>query len=354
MPTFDSIFPTFLTKCGELHTLLLSVAFALLIVGVIVTMMHRSSHRAILHLLLRLLLLTSLLVFLPAWGNAIQQLLQDSILSGLGVDPANVYKEFVQLLVVSRAPTMTGSWWYILSQLHNITTDILVTVALYIIGLLASAMMYWGYIVQKIILNLGYALSPLLIGFMAIPALKHTGNRYLMNLVGVLLWPLGWAVAALITQGMLDLMTNPGFEFIDPTSNLPDLQKTWGAALIGFWIVFSTIAAPVIIQKVISSGALAGSELLSGGARVAIQTATSAVSGAVAAAPLGPIAAVAAGGAAGGLTLLSTSSATGHAGSMVTSLGGLAAYKNDPTGQKAVHRLLAQLARGGLPPILPK
>jgi hypothetical protein len=161
-------------------------------------------------------------------------------------------------------------------------------------------------------------------------------------------------VAALITQGMLDLMTNPATEFIDPTSNLPDLQKTWGAALIGFWIVFSTIAAPVIIQKVISSGVLAGSELLSGGARVAIQTATSAVSGAVAAAPLGPIAAVAAGGAAGGLTMLSASSGTGHAGSMVASLGGLAAYKNDPTGQKTVYRLLSQLARGGLPPIFPK
>ena len=71
MATFDSIFPTFLAKCGELHTLLLSVAFALFIVGVIVTVMHHSSHDAILHLLLRLLLLTSLLVFLPAWFSAI-------------------------------------------------------------------------------------------------------------------------------------------------------------------------------------------------------------------------------------------------------------------------------------------
>ena len=41
MATFDSIFPTFLAKCGELHTLLLSVAFALFIVGVIVTVMHQ-------------------------------------------------------------------------------------------------------------------------------------------------------------------------------------------------------------------------------------------------------------------------------------------------------------------------
>jgi len=42
MATFDSIFPTFLAKCGELHTLLLSVAFALFIVGIIVTVMHHS------------------------------------------------------------------------------------------------------------------------------------------------------------------------------------------------------------------------------------------------------------------------------------------------------------------------
>src|SRR5665213_210177 len=100
MATFDSIFPTFLAKCGELHTLLLSVAFALFVIGVIVTVQQRSSHKSILNLLLRLLLLTSLLVFLPAWGNTLQNLLQTSILSGLGVDPANVYQQFNQLLII--------------------------------------------------------------------------------------------------------------------------------------------------------------------------------------------------------------------------------------------------------------
>ncbi len=149
-------------------------------------------------------------------------------------------------------------------------------------------------------------------------------------------------------------MTNPALEYIDPTSNLPDLQKTFGAAMIGFWLIFSTIAAPVIIQKVISSGALAGGELLHGGARAAIQTATAAVGGAVTAAPLGPVAAVAAGGAAGGLTLLSTSSGTGHAGSLVNSVAGLGSQRNDPSGDKAVRQLLSQLAKNGLPPILPK
>ena len=99
MATFDSIFPTFLAKCADLHTLLLSVAFALFVTGIIVTVFHRFTHRAALNLLLRLLLLTSLLVFLPAWGNQLQSLLQNDVLSGLGVDPTQVYQQYNQLLV---------------------------------------------------------------------------------------------------------------------------------------------------------------------------------------------------------------------------------------------------------------
>ena len=252
MATFDSIFPTFLAKCSDLHTLLLSVAFALFVTGIIVTVAHGFTHKALLRLLSRLLLLTSLLVFLPAWGNQIQSLLQNSILSGLGVDPSNVYQQFNQLLIIKRDPATQSSWWNVMSQLHNFTTDLIISAVLWLVGQLASLMMFWGYIFQKIILNLGYALSPLLIGFMAIPALKHIGSRYLLNLVGVLMWPLGWAVAALVTQGILDFMTDPSFEYIDPTSTLPDLQKTIGVAAVGFWIIFSTVAAPIIIQHVIT------------------------------------------------------------------------------------------------------
>jgi hypothetical protein len=353
--TFNSIFPTFLAKCGELHTLLLSVAFALFVIGIMVTVFNRFSHRVALHLSVRLLVLTSLLVFLPAWGNQVQNLLQDSILSGLGVDPTQVYQQYDHLLVIKRDPATQTSWWNVMSQLHNFTTDLIITAVLWLVGLLASLLMFWAYIIQTIILNLGYALSPLLIGFMAIPAMKHIGNRYLLNLVGVLLWPLGWAVAALVTQGILDFMSDPSFEFLDPTSTLPDLQKTIGVAAVGFWIIFSTIAAPTIIQKVIASGALAGGDLLSGGTQTAVQTATSAVGGAVTGAPTGPLAAAGASSMAGGLTLLSSASRTGHAGSLVTGMTGLGSSKNDLTGDKAVRQMLSQMMQRSdqLPPISP-
>jgi hypothetical protein len=349
MATFDSIFPTFLAKCGDLHTLLLSVALALFIVGVIATVHQRSSHKSILNLLLRLLLLTSLLVFLPGWGNTLQNLLQTSILSGLGVDPSQVYQQFNHLLVIKRDPSTQSSWWNVMSQLNSFTTDLIVSAVLLLVGWLASLMMFWAYIFQTIILNLGYALSPLLIGFMAIPALKHTGNRYLMNLVGVLLWPLGWAVAALITQGILDFMTDPSFQYIDPTSTATNLQRTIGVAAVGFWIIFSTVAAPVIIQKVIAHGIQAGSALLAGGVSSALQTAATTAGAAATASTAGlPVVTAGAAGMAALLSTMSSAANMGSAGAIIIAGSGLPPRSargrpgDDITGNKAVRELIAK------------
>lgn len=349
MATFDSIFPTFLAKCGDLHTLLLSVAFALFIVGVIVTVKQHTSHKSILNLLLRLLVLTSLLVFLPGWGNTLQNLLQTSILSGLGVDPSDVYHQFNQFLIIKRDPATQSSWWNVMSQLNSFTTDLIVSAVLLLVGWTASLMMFWAYIFQTIILNLGYALSPLLIGFMAIPALKHTGNRYLMNLLGVLLWPLGWALAALVTQGILDFMADPSLQFFDPTSTATNLQKTIGVAAVGFWIIFSTVAAPVIIQNVITHGIQPGGQMLAGGISSFLQTAATTAGAAASAAPIG-IPAVTA-GAAGMAALLSTMSSAanmGSAGAIIIAGSGLPPRSargrpgDDITGDKAVRDLIAK------------
>ena len=210
-------------------------------------------------------------------------------------------------------------------------------------------MLFWAYVFQKIILNIGYALSPLLIGFMAIPALKHIGNRYLLNLVGVILWPLGWAVAALVTQGILDFMTDQSFITIDPSASLYSLQNLIGLLVVAFWIIFSTVAAPVIIQHVVTSGTQAGGALLSGGVSSFLQTAATTAGAAATASSIGlPKVTAAAAGMAGLLSTVSSAANMGSAGAIIIAGSGLPPRSargrpgDDITGDKAVRELIAK------------
>ena len=184
---------------------------------------------------------------------------------------------------------------------------------------------------------------------MAIPALKHIGSRYLLNLVGVILWPLGWAVAALVTQGILDFMTDQSFLTIDPTSTLYTLQNLIGLVVAAFWIIFSTVAAPVIIQSVITSGTQAGGALLAGGVSSALQTAATTAGAAATAATTGlPKVTAAAAGMAGLMSTMSSAANMGSAGAIIIAGSGLPPRSargrpgDDITGDKAVRELIAK------------
>jgi hypothetical protein len=350
MATFEQLLPTFLQKCAELHELLRIVAFMLFIVGTILFVAHGFKAKTLTLHLVHLLVLTALLVYLPQWGNQAQNLLQTAILNGLGVDPAHVQDQYNQLLVIKRDTGTGTSWWDILSKLTSFAVEHLISGILWLVGQFASLLVFWAYITQKFILFSGYALSPLLIGFMAIPSLRSVGNRYLMHLVGVLLWPLGWAVAALITQGVLDFMTDPSLKFLDPTSSLYSLQATFGVAVLAFWIVFSTIAAPIIIQKVLSYGTLAGSELISGAFSSFFQTAATTAGAAAVGSTTGmPLATAGAAGLAASLSTLSTAASLGSAGAIIIAGSGLPPRSargrpgDDITGDKAVRELIAKV-----------
>ncbi|MEI2725673.1 MAG: hypothetical protein V9H26_19810 [Verrucomicrobiota bacterium] len=169
------------------------------------------------------------------------------------------------MLVIKRDTGSDHSWWDILGDLNGFTVELLISGILWLVGQFASLLLFWAYIIQKFILFTGYALSPLLIGFMAIRPLRSVGGRYLMNIVGVLLWPLGWAVAALITQGILDFMTDPSFKFIDPTATFYSLQATVGRR--GRRVldrVQHRLPRRSSSRKFSASGALAGGQLIGG------------------------------------------------------------------------------------------
>ncbi|HEY4415326.1 MAG TPA: hypothetical protein VGO57_06505 [Verrucomicrobiae bacterium] len=183
----------------------------------------------------------------------------------LKVDPAKIHDQYQAALQLKKSSDGNQSWWEKLVHFPNIMEG-LISAFFMLLGWVASSLEWWAYILQTAILFIGYAMSPIFIGMMAFPSLQNNGRTYLFNLVGVMLWPLGWGVAGLITQGMIDFMTDQSFLNSGQTGGtvLYSLQNLMGLAFLGIWIIFSTIAAPTIIQTAFTRGVLATTGLFSG------------------------------------------------------------------------------------------
>jgi hypothetical protein len=361
MQDFNTTFPHFLERCLDLKGIVTPIAYLLLTGGLIVTILttHRSGSSSF-RIFGRIILLTAFIVFLPTWGNWIVSVVDDTVKNVLKVDPSKIFDQYNAALELKKSAGVDKHWWEKLMDWRAAPLEWVTTAFFFYLGWLASALMWWAYILQSAILFMGYALSPIFIGFLAFPSVQEVGRRYLLHLTGVMLWPLGWGLAGLITEGMIDFMTDRSF--LRPSELLGNeaysLQNFMGIAFLGIWIVFSTIAAPVMLQRAIQTGSAVAANLL-GGAFAAGRAGLSAGSSTFVAAGMGKSGArlLSAGGAAivsAGETVMGAGLNNG--GSLVGSLAQIRAFQepatnaragkgrrfpqNDPTGDKTVEALL--------------
>jgi len=344
------------------------IAYLLLVSGAISSVYTgQKSGDAYLRVFTRTLVLVAVLTFLVSWGNTVTSVVDSTVKNVLHVDPTQIYGEYQNALQMQKMPDNNPSWWQKVFSITATIFESLISAFLWLLGWAASAIVFYAYILQKIILYFGYALSPIFVGFFAFASLYDIAKRYFLNLVGVMLWPLGWGVAGLITQGLIDFMTDQSFLHTGGFQGISGytLQNFIGTAFLGIWLIFSTIAAPVIIAKSLTGSFLAGAALMSGAAAAGRSAVVTAATVGTAVASGGGGAAAAAGviaGAGSGLESLVGTSLGMGGGSLVGSLtgsfvsvrsGGRGAQKNqngkvenptfkadDLTGDKAVAETL--------------
>ena len=356
MHSFNALFPNFLARCVELKTLLTPLAYLFLVVGMIsATITGRRSASESLRTIARTFIYIVLLTQIVPWGNQISLITDVTVKESLKADPAKVFDDYNKTLAAKKSGTEDAGWWDKLFHLDTSLFEVFISGLLWFAGLLASGIVFYAYLVQKFVLYLGYALSPIFIGFLAIRTLNNIGISYLLGLVGVMIWPLGWGVAAIVTEGLLDFMTDQSFL---ANSNIIEgvgyrLQNLMGVAVLGFWLIFSTIAAPALIQRAISSGIQIGSSLMSGAVTAASTAAAAGATGAAALAYGGGAAAGIVGGLAAATMAMAGSSLSGSTYSPAGSLmANLAQYRgqsphppfggSDLTGDQAIKNLINQ------------
>lgn len=271
MNNFNSMFPNFLNQCLSLKNILTPIAYILVTGGwIAMTLAGYQSGSSHFRAAGRIIVILMLLVFLPTWGNQIVSAVSDLVTNTLNVNPAQLHDQYEAALQLQKSSDGSSSWWEKVFDFSSSIMEALMTVAFLILGWLASTIEWWAYILQNAILFIGYALSPVFIGLLIFPSLQQIGRRYLLNLLGVMIWPLGWGVAGLITQGVLNFMTDRSFLSYQTVVARAggeigySLQNFMGLAFLGVWIIFSTIAAPMIIQRAIATGSSVASDLFSG------------------------------------------------------------------------------------------
>jgi hypothetical protein len=114
-------------------------------------------------------------------------------------------------------------------------------------------LMWLTSLLQQMLYTVGIAVSPVFFGLLLMRGFDGIASRFLTGFIAICLWPLGWGIASLITNLLLDFAVN--------TSNNPALGVVnylsggflWWIAL-GGWTICSTLAAPWMVSRQIVAG----------------------------------------------------------------------------------------------------
>ncbi len=360
MNDFNTLFPNFLNQCAEMNRVLTPIAFVLLAIGVVsATITGHRSASAHLRTIGRTFAFAAVLAYLPTWSNEAATIVDTTVRETLHADPAHVYDQYQQALAAAKGPGSTGSgsksWWDLLDA--QAIFEGLISAVMIVLGFLASVIVFYAYLVQKFILYVGFALAPIFIGMLAVRTLHSIGVGFLLGYVGVICWPLGWGAASLLTSGLIQFMTDQSFFALGGVTGGAGygLQNLMGLAALALWLISSTIAAPILMQKAIATGAQVGQGLASTATTAGIAGATSGVGAAAAFGATGGAAAMLAGAAAGGGAAVIGAAEASMSGSSYSPLGNLVGSlgnargasrppkkpkKTDPSGDDFVRQLL--------------
>ena len=114
-------------------------------------------------------------------------------------------------------------------------------------------LMWLMSLAQQMLYLVAIAVSPIFFGLLLVRGPDAIASRFLTGFIAICLWPLGWGIASLITNLLLDLATNaannPGLAAVNYLSG----GVLWWIGL-GAWTIGSTLAAPWMISRQIAAG----------------------------------------------------------------------------------------------------
>ncbi len=197
------------------------------------------------------------------WLDQGKEVVHSLVFDTLEADPGAVYEKYKAMTASSSDEAESGGFWHTIFNLSEKQLfKGLITAMLWTIQWIAKFVVFIADVIYHLALAFALASSPIFIGFLAVKSLSYIGFKFLLTTAGILLWPLGWGFASLVTDTLLEIMAQESFV---ESTGMEALKNLLAVAVAGLWMIFSTIAAPMVIKAMISEGINAGTAMISGG-----------------------------------------------------------------------------------------
>jgi len=250
-----SLIPNPLFDYHQLFNLLLPVASLLVAAGLISVFQNASTVPDQLRGLVRVAAIVALIANFDLAVQTTKKQVHQLVHEELKASPEELLPKFARKLMASEEKPDDSLW----SRITNAGTHLFhVVLAAFIAGiaLLAMVFIFLAYLAQELALEMGVAFSPLLVGFLLLPATRGIGAQFLLYMLAIALFPLGWGAASLVSDQLIEFAAQQDLAGTKTTSDALSfaMRNLFGALLLGVWMILSTLYAPQAILLAVTRG----------------------------------------------------------------------------------------------------
>jgi TrbL/VirB6 plasmid conjugal transfer protein len=202
----------------------------------------------------------ALILFLANFDPLVQTTkasVDSMVRDGLKATPDQTLQKFVtKMLVLDQASDSSSLWDKLTKTAEVIYHSFLVGLILFAV-LVAFSIYFLAYLSQELALEFGIAFAPLMVGFLFFASTRSIGVQFLLYMLAIALFPLGWGAASLVSDRLIDLATAHQLVAV-PTEDAHTLAVAFrtllASLLLAIWLILSTLLAPFALIRLVTSG----------------------------------------------------------------------------------------------------